>query len=444
MNEKIDNNFLQTVRRQTEKDNSINILKNVIFKHGIWDSIENAEKQKMDFSRFSTKVQTEGVEDQKGSGRCWIYAAFHMLKPLFLEKNSAEDFQFSHEYIAFYDLLEKSNYFLEIIIETLELNVDDRLLAYKLARPIQDAGQWDMFCSIVNKYGIVPSDAMKKNAISENTIDMIAYLSDLLRGFACDLRKLYRSKGCKKQVRSKKWEYLAIVYRFLCICMGTPPEQFELSIKHTDGSIQRQQGMTPHRFYREYMPVTFIEDAVAIVSMEMEQVRFGKCYSVKYLGNVWENGSVKYLNVPIDEFENLILTQLKQGQPVWFGCDARHDVDKNRGVLAMDNYDYASLGHIKLNRKENLAYGITQLTHAMVFCGVLEQSDGKFGQWLAKNSYGKQVGYEGYVGMTKEWFHNYVYEIVINRKYLDEIQMRQFEAPAKELPPWNPLGALAD
>ncbi len=444
MNEKIDDDFLQFVRRQSEKDNSINIIKNTVFKHGIWDSIENAEKQKMDFTHFSTEIRTDGVEDQKTSGRCWIYAAFHMLKPLFLEQNSAEDFQFSHEYIAFYDLLEKSNFFLEIILETLELKADDRLLAFKLARPIQDAGQWDMFCSIVKKYGVVPSDAMKKNAISENTIAMIAYLSDLLRGFACDLRKLYKNRRCKKQVRSKKYEYLAIVYRFLCICMGTPPDQFELVIKHTDGSVQRQQGMTPRRFYCEYIPITFIEDSVAVVSMEMEKVKFGRSYSVKYLGNVWENGNVRYLNVPMDEFECLILKQLKQGQPVWFGCDVRHDVDKIRGVLAMDNYNYASLGHMKLTREENLAYGITQLTHAMVFCGVLERSDGSIEKWLAKNSYGKLAGHEGYVCMTKEWFYNYVYEIVINKKYLDEAQMRQYEAAIEELPPWNQLGALAD
>lgn len=312
------------------------LYKNIVQK-GIRQSLLGERLEFPLMETFEMRMKDLSVEDQNASGRCWIYAACHMMRQVFIKQHQAVDFLFSQEYIAFYDLLEKSNFFLNFIIATIQVPDDDRELREKLNHPVQDAGQWDLFCNIIKKYGMLPQYAMKKNAQSQNTGEMIWILSDMLRSFACQLRGTYvetRDVSHVMRIRDTQMEY---VYRFLGICMGMPPDYFDLRIYHDNGRCTEEKRITPQDFYRRYLPRRLIEEAIPIscVGVNMEP---DKTYVIKNLGNVTEGRRVKYLNLELQNMKQAMLTQLKAGYPVWFGCDSRMGVDKEQGILDLNVY----------------------------------------------------------------------------------------------------------
>lgn len=66
-----------------------------------------------------------------------------------MKKYKLKAFQFSQAYLFFWDKIEKANYFLETILDTLDEPLDGRLLQSLLAAPINDGGQWDMVANLV-------------------------------------------------------------------------------------------------------------------------------------------------------------------------------------------------------------------------------------------------------------------------------------------------------
>lgn len=116
-----------------------------IEKKGIWQSLRGESLEFPLLETFEKPMKDLSVEDQNSSGRCWIYASCHMLRQVFIKQHQAVDFLFSQEYIAFYDLLEKANFFLDFIVAGIKLPDNDRELREKLRHPVQDAGQWISF-----------------------------------------------------------------------------------------------------------------------------------------------------------------------------------------------------------------------------------------------------------------------------------------------------------
>lgn len=414
-----------------------------IEKKGIWQSLRGESLEFPLLETFEKPMKDLSVEDQNSSGRCWIYASCHMLRQVFIKQHQAVDFLFSQEYIAFYDLLEKANFFLDFIVAGIKLPDNDRELREKLRHPVQDAGQWDLFCNIVKKYGMLPQYAMKKNAQTKSTGEMIGTLSDILRSFACQLRSAYAAKkdfGYIERLRDTQMEY---VYQFLSTCMGTPPDHFDLKICHVDGRYTEEQKITPVDFYRKYMPERLIEEAIPIscVGVDMEP---DKTYTIKNLGNVTEGRGVKYLNLKLSDMKQVMLAQLKAGYPVWFGCDSRFSVDKEQGILDLNVYKVDKLKWELPDKDNRLRYGISCLNHAMIVEGVRISKDNEVLSWLVKNSYGDQKGHHGYLNMQDQWLDQYVYEAVIFREFLSKeiIEIYERGIPT-ELPPWHPMGMLA-
>lgn len=415
-----------------------------IEKKGIWRSLQGESLEFPLLETFEKPMKDLSVEDQNSSGRCWIYASCHMLRQVFIKQHQAVDFLFSQEYIAFYDLLEKANFFLDFILVGIKLPDNDRELREKLSHPVQDAGQWDLFCNIVKKYGMLPQYAMKKNAQSKSTGEMIGVLSNILRSFACQLRSAYAAKKDLGYIERLRDTQMAYVYRFLSICMGTPPDYFDLKICHVDGRYTEEQKITPADFYRKYLPERLIEEAIPIscVGVDMEP---DKTYTIKNLGNVTEGRGVKYLNLKLSDMKQAMLAQLKAGYPVWFGCDSRFSVDKEQGILDLNVYKADRLKWELPNKNNRLRYGISCLNHAMIVEGVRISKDKKVLSWLVKNSYGDQKGHQGYLNMQDQWLDQYVYEAVIFRQFLSKeiIEIYERTIPT-ELPPWHPMGMLAE
>lgn len=431
-------------RQWIQNDRRNETLHSSISEKGIRGSFRGKSLEFSSMEKYEIRMKDLSVEDQNTSGRCWIYAACHMIRQLFIRKHQAKDFLFSQEYIAFYDLLEKSNYFLNFILETVQLPDDARELREKLNRPVQDAGQWDLFCNIVKKYGMLPQYAMGKNAQTKSTGEMIGFLSDILRSFACQLRRVYAETRNLRQAEQIRDTQMAHIYRFLSLSIGEPPDCFNLEICHTDGNRTEEREITPLEFYQKYLPNRLIEEAVPISCVEVA-MKSGMPYVVRNLGNVAEGRRVKYLNIDLKDMKYLMLVQLKAGYPVWFGCDSRFGVDKEQGVLDVNVYDMKDLDLPFPDKNDRLRYGITCLNHAMVVEGVRMADNEKIFSWLVKNSYGELKGHQGYLDMRDQWLDQYVYEAVIFRKFLSREMTELYDNTVPlELPPWHPMGMLAD
>lgn len=380
------------------------------------------------------------VEDQYSSGRCWIYATCHFLRQEYYKKYQT-DLLLSQEYLAFYDLLEKSNCFINYIIDHISDSIDDRIFLMLLKHPIQDAGQWDYIVNILDKYGVAPQNYMMKNSQSKNTGDMIAVLSNMLRITASNIKKEYVLKNKKADFNFIKKNEMSKIYSFLCAAMGEPPESIEI---YVGSDAQQKKKMTPREFYHTFFPSERIKTMIPITSLSGLEMQADHAYEIEGLKNMVEGRSVRYLNLGRREFKRLILDQLQHNMPVWFGCDSRYGVDKKKGVLDLNFYDMNQIGIQLPDREESLLYHISELTHAMLFEGVRFDSKGRLSGWLVKNSYGPEKGNNGYLDMKDRWFDQYVYEAVIDRSLLSADQIRIYKSDSVLLPRWHPIGTLAD
>lgn len=438
-------NELARFRDSFGNDKYQKYLMNTVAVRGLTDSMRNFSHYKNISWDFSLKLNEGKVTDQKSTGRCWIYAALNCLRYDVIHEYGLKDFQLSQNYLAFYDLLEKSNFFLESILEHIDEPLNDRLLSHMMQCPVQDAGQWDMFCNIIEKYGLVPYDVMPDTPVAESTAELISYLSDRLREFACFLRKNYSGPKSVSKLRNQKEEMLISVFELLGVCLGLPPNRFSHSMEDKQGKVVSFQDISPLEFYKKIIKYSLRSQNTNIINYPSENMEYYQVYSVKHLGNVYEGRKIQYLNLSLEIIKNAAIKQLKNGRPVWFGCDSRKFADKEKGIFDINLFDFSVLmdSRYELSKAENLLYGNSFLTHAMVFMGVHIDNNGKSVRWYVENSHGDRVGHNGYFVMSDEWFDKYVYQIVIDREYIDEKAWNAYLSEPVMLEPWDALGMLA-
>ena len=248
-----------------------------------------------------------------------------------------------------------------------------------------------------------------------------------------------------EELRAEKTRMLEEIYRMLCICLGQPPKTFDFEYTDKDGNYHRDANMTPKSFYEKYVGIN-LADYVSLINAPTADKPYGHSYSVSFLGNVKEGRIVRYLNLEIGELKKAAIAQLKDGEPVWFGCDVGKRSERESGIMDLDIYNLEQLLNTKftMNKAERLDYCQSVMTHAMVFQGVNLDDEGKPNRWRVENSWGKDPGRDGYYLMTDRWFDEYLYQIVVNKKYLTKEQLAAYEAEPKMLSPWDPMGSLAD
>ena len=189
MDSSISQNLLDQLEKRFDENPGNRMAMNAAVSCGICASSRNYETEREIPHEFSISLEQGAVTNQKRSGRCWMFAALNCMRFQVIKKQNLEDFELSQSYPLFYDKLEKANYFLESILDTLDEPTDGRLIAHLLAAPLNDGGQWDMLCSIVEKYGLVPKMAMPESVSSSATQEMVSYMTEKLREYACVLRK---------------------------------------------------------------------------------------------------------------------------------------------------------------------------------------------------------------------------------------------------------------
>ena len=423
------------------------VAKNAVTASGIRAAARVPEAVGANAMTFDVEVRQGERCHQQHSGRCWMFASLNTMRYRVIHRYNLKTFELSQTYPLFWDKLEKCNWFLANILDTLDEPLDGRLVSYLLSDPICDGGQWDMFRSLVKKYGVVPKDAMPETACSRNTREMDKYLTRYLRGCARRLRESAAAGVSADDLLAMRAEMVDDVYRFLVTCLGEPPARFGVRLRDKDDNLALSGTYTPQEFFAEAVDMN-VDDYVSLISAPTEDKPFGHVYTVSRLGNVVEDGGVRYLNLPIERLKEVAVAQLQDGLPVWFGCDVDQSYLNDEGIMDTAALDVDGLFGFPvegcLDRAERLDYGESLMTHAMVFEGVNLAADGHPTLWKVENSWGKEHGRDGFDTLSDAWFDQYVYQVVVDRRYLTDEERATYDTEdAKVLAPWDPMGSLA-
>ncbi|SDH11609.1 aminopeptidase C [Halanaerobium congolense] len=442
----IDQKNLEDFSAYFKKRENSEIIANAVIKNGINDTALNNKSVKNMHYDFSEEIDVGKVTNQEKSGRCWMFAALNNIR-YSISKNlniKDHDFELSQSYTMFWDKLEKANYFLENIISTVELDLDSRRVMWLLNEPTSDGGQWDMFTALIEKYGIVPKYVMPETYHSSNSPYMNKILSLKLRDLAKTLRNDFKLGADKESLREEKEAMLAEIYSILAYFLGEPPQKFDFEYKDKDGEFYRDSGLTPKEFYNQYSKVK-MADYVSIINAPTKDKPFDQTYTVEFLGNVKEGQQIHYLNLPIEKLIDYSINHLKDGEPVWFGCDVGQWSNRDLGIMDTNLFNYESVldTNFSLDKGERLQYGESILTHAMVFTGVNLDDQNQAERWKVQNSWGEKVGDEGFFIMSNDWFKEFNYEVVIHKKYLSDEDLKSYQKDPVILKPWDPMGSLA-
>jgi bleomycin hydrolase len=383
------------------------------------------------------------VTDQEQSGRCWLFAGLNLLRAGARTKLYVKDFEFSQNYLLFWDKLEKANHWLEAILETADRPIDDRTVAHLLSSPNDDGGQWNMFVALVNKHGLIPKSAMPETASSSKTAHMNDALARTLRQAARDLRRSVAGGDDTDSLQRQKEDVLATVHRILSIHLGTPPDRFWWQWADKDRGFHRDGEMTPVEFADRYLTIP-LDEYVCIVNDPRKSSPIGRTFTVEYLGNVVDAPPVVYLNVEPELMKRLAQDAIVGGEPVWFGCDVDQMMQLDIGIWDLDLFDYDGVYGTRydLSKADRLELGESLMTHAMLFTGV-DVVDGSPRRWRVENSWGDKKSDEGFQTMNDNWFAEYVFEIAVRKSTLPEELQRALDAEPIVLPAWDPMGALA-
>jgi len=403
-----------------------------------WDAFRDIDHT------FSDKVSGEmKATSQMRSGRCWGFAGLNLLRVYLGRKYKLKNFEFSQNYFIFFDKLEKANYFLENIIETVEQSIDSRLVMHLLSSPVQDGGQWDMFVNLLKKYGTVPKKVMAESHQSSNTAQMNKLVTRKLREFALQLREASSKGKAPSELRTMKEDMMSTIYQMLCISLGTPPEKFDWSIRNKKDKFQRFTDLTPQKFYKEHVGIN-LDDFVCLINDPRSFTEYNKTYTVEYLGNVSGGNIIRYLNLETDELRKYTIKSIKANDPVWFGCDVGKFFTRQFGVMDMNLFEFDRFygTTFSMNKAQRLEYGDSVMTHAMLFTGV-DLKDKKPTKWRVENSWGADHGEKGFDIMTDSWFDQFMYEVVIPKKHLTKKIIDMYNMEPIGLPPWDPMGSLA-
>ena len=446
MDKSISLEIIKTFQKESNSESNLKLSRNAATHNEITDLAMDWDVYRRIDHTFSDQIIGEmKITNQKSSGRCWGYAGLNLFRIYLGRKHDIRNFEFSQTYFMFWDKLEKSNYFFNSIIKTANKPWDSRLMMHLLDSPIQDGGQWDMWVNLINKYGVVPKSEMPETFQSGKSMRMNRMITRKLREFAKDLRDSIKNKITEESLFELKTTMLSTVYKMLVIHLGNPPDSFNWQVRDKKKVFQRFKNLTPLSFFKDHVGID-LNELVCLINCPMSDKEYNKVYTVEFLGNVVEGNPIRYLNVDIDVLKNATVESIKNNEPVWFGCDVGKYLHRTHGVMDTKLFDFELFygTEFGLDKASRLEYGESKMTHAMLFTGVDLDSKGNPKKWRVENSWGERNGKKGYYIMSDDWFDQYLYEVVINKKYLELNVIDIYENQhAKLLPPWDPMGALA-
>lgn len=417
-------------------------LRNAISSGGIQSIALNQEHTQTPDTHFSIEVKSTGISDQQKSGRCWLFTGTNVLRNRAMKTLGMKNFFFSQVYLFFYDQLEKSNLFLQGIIDTRKKALDDQIVTWLFQHPLSDGGTYTGVADLVTKYGLVPKDVMAETYNSNSTSDFVGHLKRKLREFGITLREKSDAGASEKELQALKVEQLKTVYRLLVMAYGQPPQTFTWAPKKDGKTAGKPKTYTPQQFYRE---VCGDEDLYADYVMLMNDPSrpYNQVYEIDYDRHLYDGHNWLYVNLDIEDLKPAAIASLRDSMQMYFSCDVSKFLNRNNGMLDLKNYDYESLlgTSFGMNKKQRIQTFDSGSTHAMTLMAVDLDEENKPTKWKVENSWGSSSGDAGYLLMTDEWFNEFMFRVVVNRKYCSPKILELLKKKPVRLPAWDPMFA---
>lgn len=398
-------------------------LNNAMASNAINDLAINAGRQRKIGNQFSVETTRQSIHNQKQSGRCWMFSGLNVLRSRFAAAHQDTlAVEFSHSYLFFYDQLEKANLFLQGVINTAQKSMDDDEVKFFFKAPLSDGGTFCGVADLTKKYGLVPMEVQPETYHSENTRLMVQIVDRKLREFGLELRKLATDKKVKPAaINSRKTEMLAEVYRLFSMTLGEPVKEFTYAHRDKSGNVVGEsKTYTPQEFYKETIGEPL--EGTFIMAMNDPRHPYYKVYEVEYDRHTYDGHNWRYINLPMEEIEKLAIASLKDDCKLYSSYDTGKQFDRDRGVMDLANYDYEGLfgTQFPMTKAERIATFDSGSAHAMTLTAVDLDKNGKPLKWKVENSWGAASGVNGYAIMTADWFREYMYRLVVNKKYVPE------------------------
>jgi len=435
-NQGINAQMLEKIKQSYNTSFQDKALRNAISNNPIDKLVTNLENESNYDTYFSNRVKTKGISDQKSSGRCWMFAGFNVLRSEMISKFNLADFNFSHNYLFFYDQLEKSNLFLSLIIKHKEEALDSENNKWLLKNVLSDGGQFTGVSDLVMKYGLVPSSIQPETYNSENTRTISNLITLKLKEFALELR------GAKvNEIETKKIEMLSTIYRMLVLAYGEPISEFNYTLRDASGKEISTEKYTPKSFYEKFIAKDLTKEYVMLMNDPTRP--YNKLYEIENDRHVVDGYNWRYINLPIEDIKKIAIESIKDSIMMYFSCDVSKFYNKQKGLLDLNNYDYGSLmgTSFSMDKKQRIQTFASGSSHAMTLCAVDLDKNGKPKKWLVENSWGNNAAWQGHLIITDEWFNEYMFRLVVERKYISSKILDILNQVPIILPPWDPMFA---
>lgn len=421
----ISDSMLSEIRNGYQGTPSDKAIRNALNGTSIAVLSENAENMAMIDTEFSDRVKTRGITDQKSSGRCWLFTGLNVLRAKAITEHDLGDFEFSESYIFFYDQLEKANLFLQAVIDTRDKSFDDRTVDWLFQNPMSDGGQFTGVSNLITKYGLVPASVMPESYCANNTSTWTTHFKTLLRKDGLMLREGNKSA---KELQQMKVEMLKEVYHVLGLTIGVPPVEFEW----------KGEKYTPKSFYQKYVGKDLENNYVMVMNDPCRE--YYKVYEIAYDRHVYDGQNWVYVNLPIEKIKEMAIASIKDDTAMYFSCDVAKFLNRKKGVMDLNNFDYESILGVSLdmNKEQRVRTHASGSSHAMTLMAV-DIKDGVPQKWMVENSWGAASGYKGYLIMTDEWFNEYMFRLVLEKKYVPQEIIDLLKLKPEILPAWDPM-----
>lgn len=432
--------MLGEIQKQNKMTPAENALANAIAANSIDNLAQNRNNAAELDTYFSVETPKQAITDQKSSGRCWMFSGMNVLKANFAKRTDSLRVEFSQAYLFFYDQLEKANLFLQGVIDTGKKPIDDQRVQFFFKNPINDGGTFCGVADLTEKYGLVPKQVMPESYSSDNTSRMARLISSRLREDGLKLRKMVAEGKKAADIEKAKTEMLSTVYRMLSLTIGQPPTQFTYAHRNKDGkAVGEPKTYTPQEFFKEVVGDKL--NGTFIMVMNDPRRPYYKTYEVELDRHTYDGHNWKYLNLPMDDIEQMAIASLKDGRKLYSSYDVGKMLDRKRGYGDTENFDYGSLmgTTFGMNKAERISTFDSGSTHAMTLTAVDLDANGKAKKWKVENSWGASWGQQGCMIMSDRWFREYMFRLVVDKKYVSEEMLKLNEQKPVMVTPEDPL-----
>ena len=432
--------MLQIIKQSYHGSASDKAILNAITHNDINKLAINYENENNFDTNFSHKIKSKGITNQKSSGRCWLFTGLNVFRSDIIEKYKLNDFQFSHSYPFFWDQLEKSNLFLQGIIDTYKKPMDDQMVEWLFKNPLSDGGQFTGVADIFTKYGVVPDNVMVETYNSENTRQMANLIKLKLKEFGLQLRDA-ASKGTNtNELQKEKTEMLGTIYRMLVLTLGEPPTTFTWTLNDTKGNPISTKEYTPQSFYKEFIGADLKNNYVMLMNDPTRE--YYQLYEIDFDRHAYDGKNWTYVNLPIEDIKEMAIKSIKDSTMMYFSCDVGKFLDRGKGLLDIHNFDYESLmgTSFGMNKEQRIRTFSSGSSHAMTLMAVDLDTNGKPLKWMVENSWGPGAN-NGHLIMTDEWFNEYMFRLVVEKRYITDKVKDILKQKPKRLPAWDPMFA---